>query len=131
MQSTKSKIILTVIITAIVVGAGVYFWQKTQQPADTIPLTEQTDLENWIEYKSDKGFSFKHPPGYGVNEVADPENPDNTIIHIVKTDESGEFILGVTPSLQITVSQNAVSFALWEGMPWEGFPTIVETFRTE
>ncbi len=131
MKSTKSKIILTVIITAIITGGGVYYWQKTQQPADTMPLTEYTDLENWIEYKSNKGFSFKHPQDYGVNETADPENPQKTIVHIVKTDETGEFVQDVTPSLQINVSQNAVSFALWEGMPWEGFPKIVETFRNE
>lgn len=131
MESTRPKIILAIILALIITGAGLYLWQKNLQPKEAIPITEQKDFENWIEYKSNKGFSFKYPPGYGVNETQDPQNPQNTIIHIVKTDESGEFVQGATPSLQINVSENLISFALWEGMPWQGFPKIVETFRSE
>jgi hypothetical protein len=108
--------VLIVVITALVVSAGLKLWQP------------QETQNNWITYESQKGFSFQHPQGYGVNEIIDFDNPGNIIIHIVEIDENGEFVEGIVPSLQINVSQNSVSFALWEGRPWEGYPEIINTF---
>lgn len=109
--------ILTVVVTALVVSAGMQLWQSQEAQSD------------WVTYESQNGFSFKHPQGFGVNETIDPENPENIIIHIVEVDENGDFVEGVVPSLQINVSKNSVSFALWEGRPWEGYPEIIKTFN--
>lgn len=141
--------ILIIIITAVVVGGGVYWRQSSvmKKVQDEMASRQQTllqqidDLQNniaqlqetqsdWQTYVSEKGFSFQYPPGHDVNEVTDPENPNNTIVHIVAVDEKGKPMQG-PPVLQINVSQDAITFSLWEGIPWDGFPEIVETFRSK
>jgi hypothetical protein len=118
--------LIAVIIVAFVAGLGINLW--TNQTVEvTGEVTEVAEHQGWVEYKSDKGFSFKHPEGYGVNETNDPENPQNTIVHIVVIDETGDFA-EIPPFLQINVSSNLVSFALWEGREWEGYPDIIRTF---
>lgn len=117
--------ILIAILTAVIVSAGIDFWKGQQEPKPE----EVIEHEDWATYKSQKGFSFMHPKGFGVNEVSDPENAQNTIIHIVELDENGDFAEGVVPSLQINVSPGSVSFTLWEGRDWEGYPEIIGTFE--
>jgi len=114
--------ILTAVLTALIVSLGINFWKGQVE-------TQTTEPENWITYTSENGFTFMHPEGFGVNETIDPENTENTIIHIVELDENGDFAEGVVPSLQINVSPNSVSFALWEGRDWEGYPDIIGTLK--
>jgi hypothetical protein len=113
-------LVLIVILTTLIVGAALKIMQNQQNP-----LPAQN---GWVTYESQNGFSFQHPKGYGVNETIDPEDPENTIVHIVKLDENGEFAQ-VPPSLQINVSPGSVSFALWEGREWEGYTEIIGTFK--
>lgn len=111
-----SIILITALITAIIAVAGtMYFMQQ--------PVTE-SDTSDWLTYNSEKGFSFKYPPGNEVNESIDSENPDTTIVFISSTESGNMF-----PALQINVSPYMVSFSLWEGLEWEGYPKIIETFR--
>ena len=116
--------ILIVVLTTLVVSVGLRLWQNQQVQAPV-----QTENSNWITYESQNGFSFQHPEGYGVNETNDPEDSQKIIIHIVQLDENGEFAQS-PPLLQINVSQNSVSFALWEGREWEGYPEIISTFKS-
>lgn len=113
-------IISVIILTALITAASLLLWQNKQ-------IQPSAQNGDWLTYESQNGFSFQHPKGYGVNETTDSEDPENTIVHIVKLDENGEFAQ-VPPSLQINVSKNSVSFTLWEGMPWEGYPEIIGTF---
>ncbi len=152
MERQKSLSIWTVIlviITAVVVGGGVYWQQSSaiKKIQDEMVSKQRTlqqqikDLQSdtakvqetrsgWQTYVSNKGFSFQYPPGHKVNEVTDPENPSNTIIHIVVIDDKGKPV-SRPPVLEINVSSNAVAFSLWEGIPWDGFPEIVETFSSK
>ncbi len=114
-------IILVVILTALMTTAALLLWQNQQNPTPS-------QNGSWVTYESQNGFSFQHPKGYGVNETIDPEDPENTIVHIVKLDENGEFEQ-VPPSLQINVSPSSVSFSLWEGAKWDGYPEIIGTFK--
>lgn len=78
---------------------------------------------NWSTYTSDDGFSFQYPPGYTVNATADPEEPARVIVHVVATDREGP------PAMQITYAHDAwVTFALWEGIPWDGYAGVTESF---
>lgn len=150
-QNSQSiwKTVFVIIIAAVVAAGGVYWWQSlaTKKVQDKMASRQQAllqqieDLKNnipqvketrsdWKTHVSGKGFSFQHPPGHKVNEVTDPEDPNNTIVHIVAVDEKGK-PLQRPPVLQINVSPNAVTFSLWEGIPWDGFPEIVETFRSK
>jgi len=150
-QNSQSiwKTVFVIIVTAIVAGGGVYWRQSsvTKKVQDEMASRQQAlqqqieDLRNniaqvketrpdWQTYVSDKGFSFQYPPGHEVNEVTDPENSGNTIVHIVAVDEKGK-PMQRPPVLQINVSPDAITFSLWEGIPWDGFPGIVETFRSK
>lgn len=81
----------------------------------------------WETYTSDEGFSFKIPDGYTVSET---KGDDETMAFVVEADEYGKPLEDRPPVMQINVSDNNISFALWEGRPWEGFPKIVETFES-
>jgi hypothetical protein len=150
-QNSQSiwKTVFVIIITAVVAGGGVYWrqssvakkaqdkmvsrqralLQKIEDLQSNIVQVQET-RSDWQTYVSGKGFSLRYPPGHEVNEVTDPENPNNTIVNIVAVDEKGK-PMQRPPALQINVSQDAITFSLWEGMPWDGFPEIVETFRSK
>lgn len=152
MERQNSRItwaIIIVSITAAVVGGGVYWQQSSamKKVQDEMASRQQRlqqqikDLQNdisqiqetrsdWQTYVSNKGFSFQYPPGHEVSESTNPENPNSTIVHIVAVDEKGKPV-SRPPVLEINVSSNAVTFSLWEGIPWDGFPEIVETFRSK
>ncbi len=84
-------------------------------------------IPGWQIYKSAKDFSFQYPKGYKVNETTDPENSAVTVIHITHIEKPTE--PQKMPVLQINVSETSVSFALWEGAPWSGYPGIIKTFK--
>lgn len=48
---------------------------------------------------------------------------------VVEADGNGNPREDMPPVMQINVSDISISFSLWEGRPWEGFPKIVETFE--
>ncbi|MFC1655487.1 hypothetical protein ACFL3C_01330 [Patescibacteria group bacterium] len=112
---------LLVITTAAITGAGTSFLlQDSDKKVDT-------EAPKWQTYTSENGFSFNYPSGHDVNENADPENSDVTNVFIVKVDEDGETF--GSPVMQINVSDYSVSFSLWEGIPWYGYPDIIKTFK--
>ncbi len=117
--------ILTVIVTALVVGLGVYYAQKPD-----IQVADDTEINDWIPYETREGFTFSYPPGYAVQENTDPENPEITNYFVVGLAD-GETLRQGPPVLQINASPTMVSLALWEGIPWEGYPKIAETFKWE
>ena len=62
MRSHRVPIVLAVIITAIIVGGGVYLWQsfKTTAPDDTTNQQPPSITSNIKEYTSET-YSFKYP----------------------------------------------------------------------
>ena len=82
----------------------------------------------WETYVSDEGFSFKYPTGYTASET---KGDNDVIVFIVEADEEGEPLEDRPPIMQLIVSDNSISFSLWEGRSWEGFPKIVETFESK
>lgn len=100
---------------------------KLEKSTQQLP-TQQIQFADWLTYESENGFSFKYPKGYGVTETP---TDDSILVFIVQTDENGDFMESVTPSFQITVSDYGVSFSLWEGMEWEGYPDIIKTFERD
>lgn len=96
---------------------------------NVIMQRDSVDKESvsWETYISDEGFSFKIPDGYTVSET---KEGDEVMAFVVEEDEDGQPLKDRPPALQINVSDTNISFALWEGRPWEGFPKIVETFET-
>ncbi len=91
MESGKSNIgviVITIIITTIIVGGGVYAWQKSNlksveqslqqqisdlrvlaQPAENSSEVAKNETANWKIYKSDKyGFSFSYPKSFQIVE---------------------------------------------------------------
>ena len=123
------KTILIIIITAILVGGTTYFLLNSSITEKSKEIVPEQEHQDWTTYTSDKGFSFQYPQGHKVTEQEDPENPEITIIFITEIDENGEFITG-PPSLQINISENSVSFSLWEGIYWEGYPDIIGTYKS-
>jgi hypothetical protein len=109
-MNQTSKIILAVVITAILVGGGVYYWQtQNSVPADA-PTTEEaeptiTDNEpapvaevdeeltianNWQTYQSQSyGFNISYPQGWVYEEF------NNTIYFGTPESKSGGYIWGV------------------------------------
>ncbi len=62
-MTNVSKIVLTLIILAIVVGGGIYFWQNrnVQPPINT----NQQQTQDWLSYQNKKyGFAVKYPRGW-------------------------------------------------------------------
>lgn len=92
-----------------------------------LKTTGMAGYENWQTYMSAEGFSFMYPEGYAVSTNPDPENADITNVFILAADTDGT-PLEQPPVLQMNVSDYSVSFSLWEGMTWEGYPAIVGTF---
>lgn len=74
-MSLTSKIIATVIITAVIVGGGIYYWQnsvveKLKNEQRTLQLTE----EQKGMYINDKyGYTFKYPNTFIAWEMSDGE----------------------------------------------------------
>lgn len=112
-------IIVTALITALITTGGLYLWQTTECPQKSPEAAFVTS--DWLTYESENGFSFMYPPGYDVSENTDPENPDITNVFIAGAEGP--------PVLQMNVSDYSVSFSLWEGAPWKGYPEIVNTFK--
>lgn len=67
MQSNTSKIVLAVIITAIIVGGGVYYWQTSQRNEPDI-VTQQPKVRANLEIYASEKYSFQYPQGYFVQE---------------------------------------------------------------
>lgn len=131
MQSNTSKIVLAVILTAIVVGGGVYWWQKSQTVADpdftTQPLTISSDLET---YSSEK-YSFQYPNGYSVTIPTQSfpaftiEKARNKRVEIFQMNDFGdrpwgfegtetqEEIDGYVPKETLTVGSSAKQYDVW------------------
>ncbi|MBI4135525.1 hypothetical protein HY477_02210 [Candidatus Uhrbacteria bacterium] len=67
MQSQASKIIGVVIITAIIVGGGMYFWQK-QQSQEINLLSQETVAEQEPQWQVvtdvQGGYTIKYPPNW-------------------------------------------------------------------
>jgi len=91
MESGKSNIgiiVITIIITTIIVGGGIYLWQESNlrsverslqqqlsdnrgliQSAENSSGVEKIETANWKIYKSDKyGFSFSYPKSFQIVE---------------------------------------------------------------
>ena len=115
---TMRIVILTAVITIFFVASGYYIWNKYDFLGG-----EKIEDNGWLTYTSEQGFSFDYPEGYEVSENVDPENSEITNVFI----SSGEG----PPNLQINISPYSVSFSLWEGIPWDGYPEIVKTFEME
>lgn len=118
------KTFYTIFVTVLALLLGMYVWQNVIFQKDVI----EKESSAWETYISDEGFSFSYPHGYSISETKDG---NDVMVFIVEADENGDPVPNVIPSLQINVSPNSISFALWEGRPWEGFPKIVETFESE
>lgn len=87
-----SKIVLAVIITAVVVGSGVYFWQAQVQ--------EQQKLETFSLNQAG-GFSFQHPTDWKAESSSSPEI-GSTKITVSSPDWShlekgAEFLVWINP----------------------------------
>jgi hypothetical protein len=91
-------------------------------------LAAQPESSDWVPYTTLNGYSFEYPPGHTVIESTDPENADTTIVHVNGVDESGE-LLQAPPVLQMNFGEEGISVSLWEGIPWDGFPEIMETIE--
>lgn len=65
MQSNKSKIVFAVIIAALVISGGIYYWQTSQ----TIKPSDET--ASWQTYENEEiGLSFKYPASYGTFHIS-------------------------------------------------------------
>ena len=83
------KTFLTIIITAIIVGGGIYFWEQRPSVTDgqgqQIIEEEPTTLpEDTSEYRSSSGIKFKFPINRGANQSYDlvtvQENQEGNIM---------------------------------------------------
>lgn len=119
MQSNTLKIVLSVIITAILVGGGVYFWQNPQSIA--------SELET---YSSEK-YSFDYPSGYSITvptesfPVLTVEKAQNKKVEIFQMkdfgdrpwgfegDETQEEIDGYVPRETFTIESNDNQYDVW------------------
>jgi hypothetical protein len=117
------KIFYYIFSGLLVLLLGFYLVQNVILQKDSIDKQSVA----WETYTSEEGFSFRHPDGYTASETKDG---DDVMVFIVEADEKGEPLENRPPIMQINVSDNSISFALWEGRPWEGFPKIVETFES-
>ncbi|MFH1430341.1 MAG: hypothetical protein ABIG71_02325 [Candidatus Uhrbacteria bacterium] len=114
--------ILAIALLFAVIAIG-KLWAIRAVPPTAVPYA------TWQSYVSERGFTFRYPEAHAVNETRDPSDPRTSILHVVALDSIGE-PLPRPPVLQITYNPDSlVSFSLWEGIPWDGFPTIAETFR--
>lgn len=117
--SNTTVAVITAVITAVLVAVIM----SSRQPAPV-----QDEFADWIPYETSQGLVFSYPPGYGVTENTDPEDPDVTNYFVVGL-EHDDTIRQHPPVLQINASDSMVSLALWEGIPWEGYPQILETLK--
>lgn len=70
MQSNTSKIVLAVIVTAIVVGGGVYYWQNSQTITKPDIVKQSPSIKSDSQTYSSEKFSFQYPQGYFVQEAS-------------------------------------------------------------
>ncbi|MFC1748992.1 hypothetical protein ACFL2V_09330 [Pseudomonadota bacterium] len=122
-KDTNLQLILIIAITAIITFGGTVMWQKSGVERPEIVAQETAD---WLTYTSENEFSFKFPPGYLIGETTSPENADTTVVFISTVMEEDR---DPVPVLQINVSAYSVSFSLWEGLEWEGYPAVISTFK--
>lgn len=107
MQSNRSKIVLAVISTALVISGGVYYWQNSQtiEPTDetsttnTNPATEtgvDTSVSEINQYKyknSTYGFSLVFPKTWGtIKEKQGNGGKIYAVIQLEAADLTGKFI---------------------------------------
>lgn len=120
-ESSNSRMTVVVgLLVLVLVGASVFFMQKQEITDDK--------FADWTSYETSQGLTFSYPPGYGVTENTDPERSDVMNYFVVGLEHDGT-LQQHPPVLQINASSSMVSLALWEGIPWEGYPEILETLE--
>ena len=115
-ESSNSQTTIIIALLILIVVGGVAFYMQKKEFAD------------WITYETRQGLVFSYPPGHAVTENVDPESSD-VMNYFVVSLEHDETLRQHPPVLQINASENMVSVALWEGLPWEGYPQILETLK--
>lgn len=97
-------------------NAGRACFERTIDP-DLYP-SEAFSRKGWNVYRDDTlGFLFQYPAGYGAGGITGA-------VQII-ADTNNEF----TPSMTITVEEDRVEFALWEGIAWDYYKDVVSSFR--
>lgn len=102
-MNNANKTILAVVVTATIVGGGVYFWQKKDQttaPASAPEKATQNQVSQWNKYSNNQyKYEISYPttgavraikatPEAGIvhqmeiNEFADNLNRDASIVHV-------------------------------------------------
>ena len=114
----KSKNDLGLPMLASVITALVIFFVAS--PKSIAP-------SDWSAYESENGFSFAHPE-YIVPHESTKNGESTVVLSQVIGEVDGEPDYGV-PAGVVQVSEGRVSFALWEGIPWDGFEVLVESFE--
>ena len=89
-MSQTSKIVLAVIVTTIVVGFGVYFWQSS----------ENTDSKTF-SLNQNGGFSFQHPANWKSESSSSPDI-GSTKVTVSSPDwshleQGAEFLVWINP----------------------------------
>lgn len=65
-QKTNWKYIVIFLVFALLIGGGVLWWIKSQEPSFT-PLPEITKPENWKTYRNEEyGFEIKFPEDWAI-----------------------------------------------------------------
>ncbi|MCF6276398.1 MAG: hypothetical protein L3J07_00970 [Candidatus Magasanikbacteria bacterium] len=130
MQSNTSKIVLAVIITAIVVGGGVYYWQS-YQTAEPDSATQSLSIRSGMETYSSEKYSFNYPNSYTVTLVTQSfpaltvEKAGNKRVEIFQMKDFGdrpwgfegtetqEDIDGYVPKKTLTVGSGDNQYEVW------------------
>ncbi|HBB02847.1 MAG: hypothetical protein US89_C0007G0030 [Candidatus Peregrinibacteria bacterium GW2011_GWF2_38_29] len=61
------KIFIAVLVTAVIVGGGVYFWQKNVQNSQVAPQPQSQQIEQANKTFEGAGFTFSYPAKYASN----------------------------------------------------------------
>lgn len=88
MQSQTSKILLSILITAVLVGGGVYYWQNQtttlEAPEALGPINNNSSKKEDLREYSGSKYSFTYPQDY----VVTPERNDFKALTIKKTENA-------------------------------------------
>jgi len=124
------KIIITIGILLVGIIIGVILTKVfIKQPVAIENTTTNNPTLNWSKYtgqtaQSEK-YSFSYPPGYSVSAR---DNQTSQIVTIFPA--SKDEIPAMTINLANTSGQNSITFSLWEGIGWEYYDEVVESFET-
>lgn len=82
-MNSALKTFLTILITALVVGGGVYLWQNSEQEAPEVIVkdSEETIEKDYTWSKYD--LAFNYPDGWNVYDTSiniDGENADGLVV---------------------------------------------------